>query len=258
VSVNGNGQARAAINGTVPAAGSRTVPAALELKNVTAGYGDVRVLRDVSIEVPASTVVAVLGPNGAGKTTLLRTATGLVQPSSGHVHLAGENVTSRPAHALARRGFCLIPEGRGIFPSLTVRENLVLASPRNKQERSAAIAEITEVLPVLGRRLRQVAGSLSGGEQQMLALGRAMVSKATLVAVDEASLGLAPPIVDKVYEVLRRIVVSGAAVILVEQYIDRAIAFADSLYVLNKGSVVFSGHASGVTHDDIYAQYLGS
>jgi branched-chain amino acid transport system ATP-binding protein len=244
-------------NGKAPGVGNGT-PAALELKDVTAGYGRVRVLRNVSIEVPASTVVAVLGPNGAGKTTLLRVATGLVKPTSGRIHLAGENVTSHPAHALARRGFCLIPEGRGVFPSLTVRDNLMLASPGNKRERAAALQEITELLPVLGRRLRQVAGSLSGGEQQMLALARAMTSKAGLVAVDEASLGLAPPIVDKVYEVLRRIVVSGAAVILVEQYIDRAIAFADTVYVLNKGGVVFSGPADGVTHSDVYAQYLGS
>jgi branched-chain amino acid transport system ATP-binding protein len=245
-------------NGNAPAASDGKVPAALQLKSVTAGYGEVRVLRDVSIEIPASTVVAVLGPNGAGKTTMLRVATGLVKPTSGQVHLAGEDVTSRPAHALARRGFCLIPEGRGVFPSLTVAENLTLAAPGSKRDRATAIDEITEMLPVLGKRSRQVAGSLSGGEQQMLALARAMATKAKLVAVDEASLGLAPPVVDKVYEVLRRIVVSGAAVILVEQYIDRAIAFADSLYVLNKGGVVFSGRADGVTHDDIYAQYLGS
>jgi branched-chain amino acid transport system ATP-binding protein len=233
-------------------------PVLLELRNVTAGYGQVTVLRDVNVTVPASSVVAVLGPNGAGKTTLLRVATGLIKPKSGHITLEGEDVTSRPPHALARRGFCHIPEGRGVFPSLTVWENLVLASPKEKDKRKAAIQRTVDILPVLGSRLRQVAGSLSGGEQQMLALARAMVSNATLVAVDEASLGLAPVIVERVYDVLRSIVASGAAVILVEQYVNRAIDFADSVYLLNRGVVAFNGPAAQVSRDHLFAEYLGS
>lgn len=229
----------------------------LDIQGVTAGYGQVMVLRDVSVRVPSSSVVAVLGPNGAGKTTLLRAATGLVKPTSGKVVLGGEDVTARRPFAIAGRGFCLIPEGRGVFPSLTVRENLVLASPKSKT-RSEAIQQAVDVLPVLGSRLNQVAGSLSGGEQQMLALARAVVIDARLVAVDEASLGLAPAIIDRVYEVLRRLVASGAAVMLVEQYVKRAIDFADSVCVLNKGAVVFSGAADKVSREDLMAEYMGT
>ncbi len=230
----------------------------LEFHGVTAGYGAVTVLRNINLTVEASSVVAVLGPNGAGKTTLLRTATGLVKPSDGRILLDGENVTGSHPHALARRGFCLVPEGRGIFPSLTVRENLLLACSKGKDARSAAIDRTIETLPTLGQRLRQVAGSMSGGEQQMLALARAMMNDSRLVAVDEASLGLAPTIVSHVYEVLQRIVATGAAVILVEQYVTRALDFADRVYMLNKGEIVFSGRADEVKHDQLFAQYLGT
>ena len=151
-----------------------------------------------------------------------------------------------------------MPEGRGIFPSLTVRENLILGCSKAKDARGAAIDRTIEVLPILGQRLRQVAGSLSGGEQQMLALARAIMNDATLVAVDEASLGLAPTIVERVYEVLQRIVATGAAVLLVEQYVNRAIDFADRVYMLNKGEVVFSGPADEVKRDQLFAQYLGT
>jgi branched-chain amino acid transport system ATP-binding protein len=233
-------------------------PPLLELDQVTAGYGQVTVLREVNLYVEASSVVAVLGPNGAGKTTLLRTATGLVTPKQGRVLLQGDDITSHPPYTLARRGFCLIPEGRGIFPSLTVRENLILSCQKSKDQRPTAIAKTIEILPVLGSRLHQVAGSLSGGEQQMLALARAMVNDATLVAVDEASLGLAPSIVERVYDVLQEIVASGAAVLLVEQYVNRAIDFADRVYMLNKGEIVFSGSADEVKRDELFAQYLGS
>jgi branched-chain amino acid transport system ATP-binding protein len=230
----------------------------LEFHGVTAGYGAVTVLRNINLTVESSSVVAVLGPNGAGKTTLLRTATGLVKPSDGRILLDGENVTGSHPHALARRGFCLVPEGRGIFPSLTVRENLLLACSKGKDARSAAIDRTIEMLPTLGQRLRQVAGSMSGGEQQMLALARAMMNDAKLVAVDEASLGLAPAIVSRVYEVLERIVATGAAVILVEQYVTRALDFADRVYMLNKGEIVFSGRADEVKQDELFAHYLGT
>jgi branched-chain amino acid transport system ATP-binding protein len=230
----------------------------LALENITAGYGAVTVLRRINLTVEASSVVAVLGPNGAGKTTLLRTATGLVKPSGGQILLDGKDVTGSRPYALTRRGLCHVPEGRGIFPSLTVRENLILGCSKAKDDREAAIARTIEVLPVLGQRLRQVAGSLSGGEQQMLALSRAIMNDATLVAVDEASLGLAPTIVERVYEVLQRIVATGAAVLLVEQYVNRAIDFADRVYMLNKGEIVFSGPADEVKRDQLFAQYLGT
>jgi branched-chain amino acid transport system ATP-binding protein len=230
----------------------------LELHGVTAGYGAVTVLRNINLNVEPSTVVAILGPNGAGKTTLLRAATGLVKPTEGRILLDGENVTGSAPHALARRGFCLVPEGRGIFPSLSVRENLILACSKGKDARSAAIDRTIEVLPTLGMRLRQIAGSMSGGEQQMLALARAIMNDARLVAVDEASLGLSPLIVSHVYEILQRIVASGTAVLLVEQYVTRALDFADRVYMLNKGEIVFSGRADEVKQDQLYAQYLGT
>jgi branched-chain amino acid transport system ATP-binding protein len=227
----------------------------LELRNVNAGYGAVTVLRDVSLSVAPSTVVAVLGPNGAGKTTLLRVATGLVKASSGEVLLSGQDITRSSAHAIARKGFFHIPEGRGIFPSLNVRENIVLVSP--KGEEKASIERVAQLFPLLGSRLGQVAGSLSGGEQQMLALVRAMVSNAQIVAVDEASLGLSPAMVDRIYEALKQIVESGVALILVEQYVTRAIEFADYVYLINRGSIVHSGPTQDVQADTLFARYLG-
>jgi len=163
----------------------------LELRNITAGYGDTTVLRDVSVTVPDSSVVALLGPNGAGKTTTLRVASGLVRPRRGEVVLDGAEVSRLGPYRRVARGLCHIPEGRGIFPSLTVRENLILDSARGKERE--AIDKAVETFPVLGIRQRQVAGTLSGGEQQMLALVRAYVSKPKIVLVDEAWGGGAPP-----------------------------------------------------------------
>ncbi|HMD46132.1 MAG TPA: ABC transporter ATP-binding protein [Acidimicrobiales bacterium] len=227
----------------------------LEVENVTAGYGDVTVLREVSLSVPDSTVVALLGPNGAGKTTLLRTVSGLVKPTGGRVVLDGEDMTGRPAYAMARRGLCHLPEGRGIFPSLTVRENLILESPKGHE--GGAIAIAVESFPVLGTRLKQQAGSLSGGEQQMLALVRAFVTNPKIVVVDEASLGLSPIMVDKIFETLGQIVATGASLLIVEQYVTRALALADTAYLLNRGQVVFSGPADELSAEDVFERYLG-
>ncbi len=231
-------------------------PVALALENITAGYGHATVLRGVNLEVPPSSVVAILGPNGAGKTTLLRVATGTLKPRQGRVIVGDEDVTRRSAHYIARRGFRLVPEGRGIFPSLSVKENLWLASPKGDEK--AAIERAVTQLPVLGSRLKQMAASLSGGEQQMLALGQAMAGKPSLLAVDEVSLGLSPAFIDRVYDSLRGFVASGIAVVLVEQYIGRAIEFADNIYLLNRGTVAFHGPASEVEADKLFVQYLGS
>jgi branched-chain amino acid transport system ATP-binding protein len=227
----------------------------LELRTITAGYGTTTILRDVNLSVPSSSVVALLGPNGAGKTTLLRVASGLIRPTGGQVFMDGVEVTRRPSYALARTGMCHLPEGRGIFPSLTVRENLVLLSPRGRQPE--AIEEALEMFPALGRRLRQHAGSMSGGEQQMLALVRAVVTKPKLVVVDEASLGLSPLVVDTVFDALRRIVASGTSLLLVEQYVARALDLAETTYLLNRGKIVFSGPSSNLRDSDLFEQYLG-
>jgi branched-chain amino acid transport system ATP-binding protein len=227
----------------------------LELRRVEAGYGEHTVLRDISLTVQPGTVVAVLGPNGAGKTTLLRVVSGLIKPSAGAVLLDGEDVTRTRPYARAQRGLCHIPEGRGIYPMLTVRENLVLHS--RKGEETAALERATSAFPVLGDKLRQPAGQLSGGQQQMLSLVRAWITSPRLVLVDEASMGLAPVVVDKIFEFLGQIAASGTALLLVEQYVNRALALADRVYLLNKGDVLFSGIPAEIT-DDLFTHYLGT
>ncbi len=227
----------------------------LELQNVTAGYGETTVLRDVSITVPDSEVVALLGPNGAGKTTTLRVASGLLRPRDGAVALDGDNITRLGPYQRVRRGLCHIPEGRGIFPSLTVRENLILDAAKGKE--SEAFERANETFPVLGARQRQIAGTLSGGEQQMLALVRAYVSNPQVVLVDEASLGLAPLVVDNIFEFLEKLANQGVALLVVEQYVSRALALASTVYLLNQGTIVYSGPASELDEDTIFSLYAG-
>jgi len=227
----------------------------LTLHSVTAGYGETIVLRNVDFTVGEGEVVALLGPNGAGKSTLLRTATGFVKPRSGRVEFQSENLTGRAPHKFVRRGICHLPEGRGIFPSLSVLENLTIqAGPRKMSE---VVAETTELFPVLGTRLRQTAGSLSGGEQQMLALSRAYLTQPKLVLVDEASLGLAPLVVDKLYEVLNRLAERGISLVVVEQYVQRALDMAKTVYILSRGEVIHVGNANEIDADEIYERYLG-
>ena len=226
----------------------------LELRGINAGYGEHTVLRDVSLTVRRGTVVAVLGPNGAGKTTLLRVVSGLLRPSAGTVLLEGEDVTRTRPCARARRGLCHIPEGRGIYPTLTVRENLVLHSPKGAE--AAALDRAVAAFPVLGEKLRQP-GQLSGGQQQVLSLVRAYLTSPALVLVDEASMGLAPVVVDKIFEFLGEIAASGTALLLVEQYVSRALALASQVYLLNKGGVVFSGQPRDIA-DDLFVHYLGT
>jgi branched-chain amino acid transport system ATP-binding protein len=227
----------------------------LEIKNVSAGYGDTVVLRDGTLSVPDSKVVALLGPNGAGKTTTLRTASGIVCPTAGQVTLDGVEVTGHKPYMMARKGLCYLPEGRGIFPSLSVRENLILQSPKGQED--ASIDKGLEVFPALANRLKQLAGSLSGGEQQMLSLVRTYVSNPKMVVVDEASLGLAPLLVDRIFEALRQIVAGGTSLLIVEQYVNRALELADTVYVMTRGQIVFSGPADQVNSEDVFEHYLG-
>jgi branched-chain amino acid transport system ATP-binding protein len=229
--------------------------ALLRAENITAGYGGTVVLRDVTISVRPSSVVALLGPNGAGKTTLLRTISGLMQPMSGRIWLGEEEITGRPAESLARAGLCHVPEGRGIFPSLTVRDNLILQAKRGSER--AGIERAAEMFPELGRRLGQVAGSMSGGEQQMLALARATLSEPALVVVDEASLGLAPVLVDRVFETFVNITSAGTALLIVEQYVPRALEIADTVYLLDRGAVAYTGPAADLDAGELSRRYLG-
>src|SRR5215469_10772364 len=227
----------------------------LTLDSVTAGYGDTTVLRNVDFTVGDGEVVALLGPNGAGKTTLLRLATGFVRPRSGRVAFDGDDVTGSAPYRYSRRGICHLPESRGIFPSLTVLENLTVQA--RDVDLKQSLPDLTELFPFLGTRLGQTAGSLSGGEQQMLALSRAYLTKPKIVLVDEPSLGLAPRIVDRIYEVLARFAARGVSLVIVEQYVQRALALANTVYILSRGEVIHKGRADELDPDEIYQGYLG-
>jgi branched-chain amino acid transport system ATP-binding protein len=228
---------------------------ALELRSVKAGYGASAVLHDVSISVPRSSVVALLGPNGAGKTTTLRVAAGLLRPASGAVVIGGKEAGRAAPFRRARQGVCLIPEGRGIFRSLTVRENLELLIPPWRKD--ASIDPAVQAFPILGERLSQVAGSLSGGQQQQLALARAFLAAPDVVLLDEVSMGLAPVIVDQIFESLKLLTSTGAALVLVEQYVSRALEMADTAYLMARGTVAWSGPAATLDTDAITRAYLG-
>lgn len=238
-----------AVNGSVQ---TREV---LRLRDVTAGYGGTTVLRGVDLAVAAGSVVALLGPNGAGKTTLLRVAAGLLRPEHGSVLLGEDDVTRRAPFQRAREGLCLIPEGRGIFPNLSVRENLLLQIPPWRSEHGFEPA--LEAFPVLGDRLGQTAGSLSGGQQQMLALSRCFLSDPKVVLLDEVSMGLAPRVIDEIFAALVLLSRGGVALLLVEQYVSRALHVADHVYMLARGSVSFSGAPSELDEHELMRRYVG-
>jgi branched-chain amino acid transport system ATP-binding protein len=231
-------------------------PLALELTQITAGYGETVVLRDVSLAVPQSSVVALLGANGAGKTTLLRVASGLLKPKSGRVRAGAVDITGYPPHRRSRAGLCLIPEGRGIFKGLTVMENLDLQVPPWVTD--ANVEGAIEFFPELAPHLQRVAGTLSGGEQQMLALARTRLAQPSVVLVDEVSMGLAPLLVDRIFEALRQLATTGVAIVLVEQYVNRALEMADIVSVLNRGSITYTGNPKDLDEEVLSDNYLGA
>jgi len=246
-----------------PAAGH-----ALAVRDLFAGYRGVPVVRELNLEIRPGEVVALLGPNGAGKTTTLETIAGLHRPITGTVELSGETVSGRPAHLLARQGLALVPEGRALFPGLTVREHLRLAGGRAAKGRAAKgraakggrEEELLEMLPELRKCLGRKAGLLSGGEQQMLALGRALVTRPRLLLVDEMSLGLAPVIVERLVPILRRAAEElGASVLFVEQHVALALEVADRAYVLTHGRIGLEGPAAELRErrELLAASYLG-
>jgi branched-chain amino acid transport system ATP-binding protein len=224
----------------------------LRLRGVRAGYGDLDVLRGIELDVEAHQAVAVIGPNGAGKTTMLRVACGLLPTKAGTVEYDDRPLQS--IEGAVNAGLCHIPEGRGVFKGLTVRQNLRLfASSGDHVFSDRAIS----AFPKLGQRLEQRAGTLSGGEQQMLALTRAFGSEVRCLLIDEASLGLAPLIVDEIYAAIAALRTSGVSLVLVEQYIERALALADVVYVLQRGEVRLRAAADDVTVEQITDEYLG-
>ena len=242
-----------------PASSASTPGHALVLKDLSAGYRGVPVVRELNLEVRPGEVVALLGPNGAGKTTTLETIAGLNRPISGTVDLSGQTISGVPAHLLARRGLALVPEGRALFPGLTVREHLRLAGGRGRRVGSHE-DELLEMLPELRKCLGRKAGLLSGGEQQMLAVGRALVTRPRLLLVDEMSLGLAPVIVERLIPILRRAADElGASVLFVEQHVALALEVADRAYVLTHGRIRLEGAAAELRErrELLAASYLG-
>jgi branched-chain amino acid transport system ATP-binding protein len=228
----------------------------LELRKVTAGYGGHVVLRNVTLKVPEGAVVALLGANGAGKTTMLRVASGLLRPDAGSIVLDGADATGWTPHRLVRAGVCHVPEGRGIFPTLTVRENLSMQCLSG--DPATAVEQAAAVFPVLGRRINQAAGTMSGGEQQMLALARAYIQRPRVALLDEVSMGLAPVIVDEIFEFLRMLAGEGSSLLLVEQYVTRALDIADYVYLLHRGQVRFVGEPTELESTDIFREYVGA
>ena len=224
----------------------------LRLRGVRAGYGDLDVLTGIDLDVEAQQAVAVIGPNGAGKTTTLRVACGLLPAKSGTVEYDGRPLQS--VEGTVNAGLCHIPEGRGVFKGLTVRQNLRLFAPSGDE---GFADRAISAFPQLGQRLEQRAGTLSGGEQQMLALTRAFGREVRCLLIDEASLGLAPLIVDEIYAAIAALRASGVSLVLVEQYIERAFALADVVYVLQRGEVQLRAAADDVTVEQITDEYLG-
>jgi branched-chain amino acid transport system ATP-binding protein len=232
-----------------------TANLALDVRSVDSGYGATTVLRDVSLSVPAGSVTAVLGTNGAGKSTLLKTVAGLVRATQGSVAIKGKDVTKLSPNKRSGMGLCYIPEGRAIFRSLTVRENIQVQASGGKEKE--AIARAVEAFPQLRDRLSQQAGTLSGGQQQMLAVARAYVRDPDLILVDEASLGLAPLVVEAIFGFLESVTKRGAALLIVDQFVTRALSMATSAYVLRRGQVVFSGSSKELLSGDLFEQYIG-
>jgi branched-chain amino acid transport system ATP-binding protein len=230
---------------------------ALEICGVTAGYGETTVLWDVSFAVGTGEVLALLGPNGTGKTTALRAATGIIRPSSGRVRLTGDDVTGLRPHRRTALGLCLIPEGRGVFRSMTVQENLRLQRSAGESRPTDAIDRAMAVFPALKHRLKDMAGRLSGGQQQMLALARAYVTDPKVILLDEVSMGLAPKVVEEVFQALEGLANAGVAMVLVEQYVTRALALADHVVLLDKGTVSYDGKPDGLDEEAVLRGYLG-
>jgi branched-chain amino acid transport system ATP-binding protein len=229
---------------------------ALRLQSLRSGYGRSVVVRDVDLEIPAHSVVALLGPNGAGKTTLLKTVSGLIRPMAGSVIFEDKDVTSYSPHRRVGLGMCHIPEGRGIFRSLTVRQNIALQGYRGGEDQ--AIDKATAAFPILGERLQQRAGTLSGGQQQMLALARAYVQNPRLILVDEASLGLAPKAVAAIMDSLEQLAALGTSLLIVDQFTARALRMASTVYVINQGEIAFRGTPDELRSDDLFARYFGA
>jgi len=232
----------------------------LELRAVTAGYGQFTALWDVSLRVEAGEAVAVVGPNGAGKTTLMRVISGLVRPRTGELIFEGTRLSGRPAHEIVAHGIAHVPEGRRIFPALTVAENLKMGAflPGARRAFAESLARVFGLFPVLADRRHQRAGSLSGGEQQMLAVGRALMSQPRLILLDEPSMGLAPVMVLRLFDLIRRVREEGYTILVVEQNVRQVLKLVDRAYLLEVGRITIEGRADELSEQDfIRKAYVG-
>ena len=230
----------------------------LRLDSVTTYYGEIRILEDVSIEVAAGEVVCLLGGNASGKSTTLKTALGLVKPRSGRVEFDGEDVTDRSTSYRIKRGMAIVPENRRLFAPMTVAENLEMGAHLRDDDPSESRSRVHDLFPRLYERRAQLAGTLSGGEQQMLAMGRALMSQPRLLLMDEPSMGLSPALVEQNFEIIREINASGVAVLVVEQNANMALSIADRGYVLQTGTIALADRAEALLgSDDLKKAYLG-
>jgi len=231
----------------------------LKVTGLCAGYGDTEILRGIDIAAGPGEIIAVLGPNGAGKTTLNNVLSGILAPASGSIRFDGEDIAGAPAAELVARGLVHVPEGRRVFPNLSVLENLELGSYRRGRERRAENLErIVSIFPRLRERLPQNAGTLSGGEQQMLAIGRGLMAEPKLLILDEPSLGLAPVLVDLLFSLIQTINKDGLTILLVEQNVARSLEIASRAYVIEQGHIALSGSAAELArNEDVRRSYLG-
>jgi branched-chain amino acid transport system ATP-binding protein len=234
--------------------------ALLEVVGLCAGYGDVPVLRGIDLSIPAGSITALIGANGAGKTTLLRAISGIIPIEAGTIHYDGKDIAGMPPQDIVRGGLVQVPEGRRLFPDMTVHENLLVgsSSPVARPKRDENLATVLELFPKVRARLSQLAGTLSGGEQQMVAIARALMASPRLLLLDETSLGLAPIVVDEIFVAVRRLVMQGLTILVVEQNTALALEVADYGYVLEQGRFAIQGAASSLAADPRVKQaYLG-
>ncbi len=232
----------------------------LELKDLKVAYEKVQVLWDVSFSIKAGEVVTLLGSNGAGKSTTVKTIQGILKPKSGSIKFMDEHIEGLPAYKIVDEGIALVPEGREIFPKMNVFENLILGAyvPRAKESLDESLEWVLKLFPKLEERKKQLAGTMSGGEQQMLAIARALMSKPKLLMMDEPSLGLAPMIVLQVFEIIKKLHEEGVTILLVEQNVHHALEIADSAYVLEKGKIILEGKGLELLDDEyVKSAYLG-
>ena len=232
--------------------------ALLEVDEIEVRYGAIRALKNVSFTVDEGEIVALLGANGAGKTTTQKTVSGMLRPALGQIRYDGQRIDGIPAHELINLGICHVPEGRHVFPRMTVAENLEMGAFRFKKPDEKVLAHVLDLFPRMQERYKQQAGTLSGGEQQMLAIGRALMGKPRLLLLDEPSMGLAPLIVKQIFDIIREINGEGVTVLLVEQNAAQALGLANRGYVMETGEIVLTGTGKDLLADDrVRAAYLG-